>query len=481
LALLKAYDVIAVNLERIADFCERVIAQSAKVESAQVRARYSFEQFFVEVRTGIQWVERALFERDIQLALNVCRVEHRLDELYGEMLQRGLGDLKQAQENDIQSLMTSVFIAHYLERMGDSLLNIGESLLSAQLGERIRLGRLRTLEESLGTSPLAVPSPPIGELSLQTVGLTRSGARVGALSGPASASGERVSVILKEGKLDKLLQERAGVERWQEHFPGIVPRIFSFNNSGDDGTILFEYLPGRTFESMVLEQPWSDVQAALGAIQETLTQVWQHTRAATPALPRFIKQLRERLPDVLAAHPDFADRPRSVGHHRVPSFDEILAALEPLDGHVLAPQSVLIHGDFNLDNVIYDAAERRVHFVDLHRSELMDYAQDVSVFLVSNFRLQRLGPPVRARITSVVTSFHEFAQSFARALGDEGFGLRLALGVARSMATSTRFVLDAVLSRDMFLRSRYLLERVAEAQARGLLAHFKFPRDILFD
>ena len=36
--------------------------------------------------------------------------------------------------------------------------------------------------------------------------------------------------------------------------------------------------------------------------------------------------------------------------------------------------------------------------------------------------------------------------------------LRLALGLARSFASSTRFILDQTLAAAMFLRARYLLE-----------------------
>ncbi|MGB5339492.1 MAG: hypothetical protein WBO06_10400, partial [Gammaproteobacteria bacterium] len=49
---------------------------------------------------------------------------------------------------------------------------------------------------------------------------------------------------------------------------------------------------------------------------------------------------------------------------------------------------------------------------------------------------------------------------FARKSGDRTFELRLALGLARSFATSTRFILDNTLAHAMFMRSRYLIEQV---------------------
>ena len=86
--------------------------------------------------------------------------------------------------------------------------------------------------------------------------------------------------------------------------------------------------------------------------------------------------------------------------------------------------------------------------------------QDVSVFMVSNYRLQILDAPLRRRILGVAQDFYGFARRFARKAGDDTFELRLALGLARSFATSTRFILDQSLAQAMFLRARHLIELV---------------------
>ena len=127
---------------------------------------------------------------------------------------------------------------------------------------------------------------------------------------------------------------------------------------------------------------------------------------------------------------------------------------------IQAPFSVYIHGDFNVDNIIYDPEEKRINFIDLHRSRYMDYVQDVSVFMVSNYRLQILDRPLRQRIMQVAHDLCQVARRHARKTDDETFELRLALGLARSFATSTRFILDKSLARNMFLRASYLLELV---------------------
>ena len=78
----------------------------------------------------------------------------------------------------------------------------------------------------------------------------------------------------------------------------------------------------------------------------------------------------------------------------------------------------------------------------------------------SNYRLQIFDAPLRRRIMVLTREFYSFAAAFAKKSGDKTFELRLALGLARSFASSTRFILDKSLARAMFLRARYLLEQL---------------------
>jgi hypothetical protein len=364
--------------------------------------------------------------------------------------------------------------------MGDALLNVGEAVLSAHLGERIKIGRLRALEDSLELTEL---SSHLGHLSMRAMGETKSGARVNSLSSrePGDQDTPGRSVIFKEGKTRKLLEERDSIARWEELMPGIAPRIYSFHDGGEDGAILFEYLPGGTFEHLLLEKPWRDVARALESIQRKLIEVWTRTRSDECVAPRFLQQLSTRLDDVLAVHPEFRQGDARLGDKQIAAYSSLLERLLPYDEALAAPFSVFIHGDFNVDNVIYDTSDDSVRFIDLHRSRMMDYVQDISVFLVSHFRLQFLEAPVRRRINATILRFHEFARAHAEGIGDTTFQQRLALGVARSFATSTRFVLDPQLARSMFLRSRYILERLNELQGSGRSQEFQLTREVLVD
>ena len=66
-------------------------------------------------------------------------------------------------------------------------------------------------------------------------------------------------------------------------------------------------------------------------------------------------------------------------------------------------------------------------------------------------------------------------------VGDKTFGVRLAMGLARSyFTTSARFVLDEEFAKSLFFRGRYLLEQLA-AQTKETLPHYEAPGDILLD
>lgn len=468
-AKLKALEVVSVNLERISDFCERVIDQVGHLQDEQILQKLDFSPFFDQVKEGIRHVAEALETGDVQEALQVCRAENELDALYAKMLQRILRELEGGAH--AQTQVTLLFISHYLERMGDSLLNAGEALLSARLGERIKIDQLRTLEDSLGDI-----EADIDEVSMHAVGETKSGARIARLS---AREGHK-SVIFKEGKTSKLVEERVSIERWQELMPGIAPNVYSFHEEGPRSAILFEYLPGNTFEQLLLEATPAALELALRRITETARSVWEKTQKRDPAYPRFMHQLSLRLDDVGKVHPDFLAPGGRIGEIEFAAYTSLVEQCAEWDTLLHCPFSVFIHGDFNVDNVIYDAVEDRVRFIDLHRSRDMDFCQDVSVFLVSNYRLQAFEMEMRRRISWVMRTFYEFAEEFAESTGDTSFAIRVALGLARSFASSTRFVLDESLAREMFLRSRFILELVLAHQGRDV-RDFRFPSEVLFD
>jgi Ser/Thr protein kinase RdoA (MazF antagonist) len=242
-----------------------------------------------------------------------------------------------------------------------------------------------------------------------------------------------------------------------------------------------EYLPGLTFEATLLARPRTDVERALGRIQQTLLQVWARTHTLLGARPRFLQQMFKRSQGVFLVHPELVRAARAGAEEHAASFSSLRRRLAVYDESLQAPFSVYIHGDFNVDNVIYRARDDSVRFIDLQRSMLSDYVQDVSVFLVSLFRLGFVERPVRKRIQRSISSFFDFARQHAARLGDASFDQRLALGLARSLFTSTRFVADLTLARRMYLRSLHILETVAASYEAGRAGELELTREVLLD
>ena len=474
--LIKAIEVVAVNLERIADFSENIIGQAGYIIDHNVLDEYDFDPMFEIVLRALDLTGEAILQQDVQVALSVCRAEDELDRHYGRMFHQVLEDMRQG--GDPQPLVTVIFIYRYLERMGDSLLNVGEAVISAALGERIKIDRFWALEDSLESSDLNVLKENLRNVALRPMGETKSGCRISSVE---TDNTNRRAVIFKDGKLGKLLDEKESIERWHEIMPGLAPRIHSFHHQGENGSILFEYLPGRTFEEIVTRGEINEIDLALEDICNALLELWTKTRDNTARPAGYMKQLRSRLGDVYELHPNFRQEGWQVDGMTFPALEDLIERAHALEEqHLQPPFSVFIHGDFNIDNIIYDAPNRSVHFIDLHRSRHTDYLQDVSVFIISNFRLQVFESVVRNRLSYVAQSFFEFVRSFAEVNGDPMFQARLALGIARSFATSARFVLDEDFARTMFMRARYLLERLLEHPVESLAA-FKIPENVLHD
>jgi aminoglycoside phosphotransferase (APT) family kinase protein len=171
----------------------------------------------------------------------------------------------------------------------------------------------------------------------------------------------------------------------------------------------------------------------------------------------------------------------AIGKANVPSMQSLIERCREYEKNMYAPFSVLIHGDFNTNNIIYNHQERAVRFIDLHRSKHHEYVQDVSVFLVSNFRRPIFDPLLRDRLNRGIAEFYSWALQFAREKEDGAMQARMAFALARSFFTSTRFEMNRIFAGEMFMRAAFLLESIgAHGQAGGAWEAFTFPPDILY-
>ncbi|MFO7566193.1 MAG: PhoU domain-containing protein [Enhygromyxa sp.] len=455
--LIRAINTATNNLERIADFGVNIVGQLRYLSNYEILHRFDPEPFFKAIFEALTIVEDALFRRDMSLALNICRVELEIDELYAEVFGRIMDDLRS--DDPPEDLVTTLFIYRYLERAGDSLLNIGEAAIFATVGEKLKVSEFQALEETLATEV----GLELAEVDYQGIWETRSGSRIGMVR--AHDSGKR-SVVFKEGRTKKVYEEKLALERWEQLEPGLPPRVFGYHDHGEKASLLLEYLQGDTFQRIMLDSDARVCTTAFMMVIETIGRVWNSTLEPVACRPKFMRQISSRLPDVFKVHPEFRTPSTQIGELEVPGFEALLRGAKALDAQLFAPFSVLIHGDFNTDNIIVNLPQRRVHLIDLHRSRAFDYLQDVSVFIVSNFRLKIFDPAPRRRLDQVSVEFFAFAREFAEAHGDAGFDARLALGLARSLLTSTRFEMDLEFGRTMMLRARYLIERLLAHRAR---------------
>lgn len=338
------------------------------------------------------------------------------------------------------------------------LLNdLADALLAANFGPAVRLQNYKQLKNAAHAF-----SPEAGEFGVERLALTRSGSTIAALK-EEHAPGSHVMAVYKEGQAQKVREEISGVDQWQQVYPKVAPKVLSHQVGSDDelGSMVIEHLPGQTLESMLLNSQWQSAGLLMDELLRTLRKIWKNSRTREQAEPGYMNQLRSRMPETRKTHPSLFSQPQRICGLDRPGFDELVDQVDTIESRLRAPFSVLIHGDFNVDNLLYDDLRERVYFIDLHRASYSDYVQDLSVLMVSIYRLPVLDTGPRTQMMALIVQLYEFARRFARRSGDTGFDARLAIALARSFATSTRFIYDRSFARRLAFRSFYLLETVA--------------------
>jgi phosphate uptake regulator len=472
----RSMQTIAVNLERIADYCVNIAHQVHYLSDAAFLQAYDYQSMIREILSAMDEIHGALKTKSLPRALRICRSENALDLMCKTRFDRIMDELQEGPERP-GDYITVVFIIRYLERIGDSLLNIGEAILFAIIGEKIKIHQFEALQQNLNKSGLATE---LSEMDFRYIWGSRSGCRIGRVENKDQTQSKQGS-IFKEGVAKKIRREKKCLERWHRIFPGLVPKIFSFYEDPDQDTasLLLELLPGCTMDETVLTTDMDTVKNTFFILREVLEEVWTQTLVRNTIQACFISQLRTRLEAVLSVHPNFLRLRQKIGFADIMSTNELLQAGAEIEQELSAPFSVFIHGDFNVNNVVYSHAEQRIHFIDLHRSTQDDYVQDVSVFLVSNFRIPVFNPSLRFRLNWLNAGMFRFARDFALKKKDAAFHARLALALARSFYTSTRFELNTTFAKNMYLRSHFLLDRLV-AHKGVPWEDFVFPVEVLY-
>ncbi|MBW8190244.1 aminoglycoside phosphotransferase family protein [Neiella marina] len=470
---LRAVTTIAHDLERLTELCRDCVQQLGYLRRSHRLDLTVFQPLLRQVIKSTGRIEAALVDRNTDLALKLGESESKLGASYQKLLKKYTQQLKQKKHTE--DLVTGLFVAHSIEQMGNALLSISESIISSNIGQPMDVQRFYSLRDSLSDW---LETDVLANLDIQPLAETRSGSGISSVNVRDSNDDQHVA-IFKDGERRKLKEELQGVERWHEIYPGVAPQVFNYKKSGDKAALLIEHLQGMTFEQVVLQSSQAEMDKAMATLAATLTNIWDETHRPQPSPAQFMAQMQKRLSSVYQIHPDFQQGKQHIGQHTKPSMNQLIKQAQQLESAHPPPFSVFIHGDFNIDNVIFEPEQKRINFIDLHRSEYFDYVQDVSVFMVSNYRLQVLETEFRQRVRYQALGLYQVAASYAAQRNDNSFEIRLALGLARSFATSTRFILDKTMARRMFYRARYILEYLLRADL-AKPNQFKLPLKELF-
>lgn len=475
---IRAIMVIAANLERMADVCINVIRQMGYLKEKQVLRESEYEPMFKVILDSLDKVLPSLEREDLSQALQICRAEFVLDALYGSSFKLHFDKLLNGKPEDAGGHLTAIFIYHYLERIGDLLLNIGEQLIFAALGQRIKIEQFDSLQQTLKNSGYA---KSFNEVCFNAIWGSRSGCHIGKVELTGGGESIERGSIYKEGERSKIIEEKNSLEIWNDLFPGLVPKVYGCIDEGDKASLLVEFLNGQPLNELILTQDLPVIEEVMQVLEKTVGEIWKATGRPGPFATNYIRQLKARKESVLYLHSDMQRKSLEIGKTHILSTEELIDACEEIEKQIPAPLCVRIHGDFNTNNILYDNEEKAIRFIDLHRSEAQDYVQDISVFLVSNFRVPAFEPEISRRLDLAITLCYAWVERYAREKEDHTMHARMALALARSFFTSIRFAANDNFAREMFLRSIFLLESIHAHAEKGLpWDKFTFSRNILF-
>jgi phosphate transport system regulatory protein PhoU len=449
---------VAMNLEKIGDYAENIAQQALHL--ADWRGECPAIDLATPSETAVQAVGEAVeafIRQDPVKAKRVCEREVEMDRLFKERLDAILQALE-TPEASSYPLVTLLFLLKYLERIGDSVLNIGELTLYLTTGTKMKLHQYLHLEHLL--RPHAVDDRAMAFRSLWG-GI--SGARIGLVR-----VGEGPAVVFKEGSEEKIAEEVTKAETWNRLFPGVAPQILRHRAEEGREAFLDEHLSGIPLDQLYLLGSWEEQRAVTMRLLDLLEQVWKGSLKPERPCVTFAEQIAQRLPEVYHIHPDLYQLrgvTKRMGDRTSLGVEDLLNGVRFRQGEWAPPAAVWIHGDLNANNIFYLPDTGRIQFIDVHRSGYGDYLQDVTVFLISLVRHPfAASAPFAGRVWQVV---EQRVRAFSASIGDAAFSPRYRLGLARSYLTSARLLRDGGFARGLFLRGVRLLEEAArEAGSR---------------
>ena len=129
---------LSVNLERIADQAVGIARRSRKlIMRPPADEVHDLEPIYDYAETMVKDAVRAFADQDLELARGLKERDGRLDQMNREFAEK-LTDLMSHHVDHIPSYMDLIFIARFLERVGDQATNISEDAIYAMTAEETR-------------------------------------------------------------------------------------------------------------------------------------------------------------------------------------------------------------------------------------------------------------------------------------------------------------------------------------------------------
>ena len=470
------------RLSRIVELALNVVNQSAYLSRPDFLDDYELDDFFEEIDLGLNLIIPALRQGKLKIVARLCRLEEKLDAHYAERFTRLIRELDQGrgQHGD---RVTTLMVVHYLERIGDLLLEIGEEMIYIILGQNIKFSQFQALGRGLKASGSQQKWLDKAE-HFQTIAGGRSGCSIGVVGGDEVGEMAGEAVIFKHGPVEKMEKEKDNLAIWHELWPGLPPAVKAFvpGQKENEAGLVLEYIPGPTLKDMFMgKEPDRNALKELTRAMHIIGGLWRETRVETTTGAGFVRQADKRLGPVRALHPELVGFSGQVGGLKIKPLAALLEEARELERGLRAPFTVRIHGDFNLSNIMIDARNGKHRFIDLYRSRCYDYVQDVSVMILSLLRLPLTDAADRTRLSEAAELVYTFALDFAAAAQDPTFSARLAFGLARSYLTSARFEIRRPAAARFIGYSRYLWETLTKyGQSGQPWENFKLNKKTLY-
>ena len=144
---LRAMESIATDLERIAELCRDCVHSIENISNRRCLRVKSYGPLLEHVIKGVRLVEDAVNHHDTRVALKIGATKRRMSTTVQRLMTKYTEALKQGKNTE--DFITAIFVARSVEQMGDALLNIGEALISANLGQPVNIERYHSLKNSV--------------------------------------------------------------------------------------------------------------------------------------------------------------------------------------------------------------------------------------------------------------------------------------------------------------------------------------------